>query len=341
MERLRSFFVAGQPAKPRINQEKILIPLNRSTQGASGLVAFEVEIIFFEKGDAFGWSGKRMSQFLVPDILMSQALWSVYLPTGYSYFNFGGTVEKERTAPAALGIFETGRRPVSQLEPSPAPTGEDELDMDYYRQKAKELKRDFSANLAIPEEQLAEQVMNEQQFGRKVQRLQDAAALPTGGALPIRINIPTTGHIYRFAKTIVSEEPLDLSFAFLSHGFKRASRLGLLALLLALLFVLRRHLQTLFDRLRAKAPAWAGAALLLGLAIVLWGVSRFLAVLLFLAGLALISTTQPASRRRWRRRRPCSHRPHPIATTLPPRSSTASTTVRRWDRRCRSASSTP
>ena len=284
-----SVFVAGQPAKPRINQERILIPLNRSTQGASGLVAFEVEIIFFEKGKAFGWSGRRMSQFLVPDILMSQVLWSVYLPTGYSYFDFGGTVEKERAAAAALGIFETANRPVSQLEPRPAPTGEGELDMDYYRQKAKELKRDFSANLAIPEEQLAEQVMNEQAFGQRVRRLQDALALPTEGALPIRINIPTTGHIYRFAKTIVSEEPLELRFASLSHGFERALRLGLLVTVLALLYVFRRHLKTLFDRLQPHAPGWVGAVVLLGLAIILWGESRFFAIAALLIGLAVLA----------------------------------------------------
>ena len=160
--------------------------------------------------------------------------------------------------------------------------------MAYYRQKAKELKRGFSANLAIPEEQLAEQVMNEQQFGRKVQRLQDAGALPTGGALPIRINIPTTGHIYRFAKTIVSEEPLELRFAFVSTGFKRALRLGLLASLLALLFVLRRHLKTFVDRLRGRVPLWAGAALLIGLSVVLWSLSRLLAIVVLLIGLAVL-----------------------------------------------------
>lgn len=160
--------------------------------------------------------------------------------------------------------------------------------MDYFRQRAKELKGDFSANLAIPEEQLAEQVRNEQQFGRKVQELQDAGALPTGGALPIRINIPTTGHIYRFAKTIVSEEPLELSFAFVSAGFQKTLQLGLLGLLLACVFALRRHLKALFGRLRAKAPSWSGAALLLGLAIVLWEVNLLLSILSLLIGLALL-----------------------------------------------------
>ncbi len=283
-----SVFVAGQPAKPRIHEKTILIPLNRSTRGASGLAAFEVEIIFFEKGEAFGWSGRRTSPFLVPDILMSQALWSVYLPTGYSYFNFGGTVEKERSAPATLGIFETGRRPVSQLEPAPAAGGDEEREMDYYRQKARKLKRDFSANLAIPEEQLAEQVMNEQQFGRRVQGLQDAGAVTASGPLPIRINIPTTGHIYRFAKTIVSEEPLEVRFAFVSAAFQKTLNLGLLVVLLALMFSLRRRLKALIDRLRAKAPGWSGAALPVGLSFLLWGLSPLAAAVALLLGLALL-----------------------------------------------------
>lgn len=160
--------------------------------------------------------------------------------------------------------------------------------MDYYRQKARKLKRDFSANLAIPEEQLAEQVMNEQQFGRRVQGLQDAGAVTASGPLPIRINIPTTGHIYRFAKTIVSEEPLEVRFAFVSAAFQKTLNLGLLVVLLALMFSLRRRLKALIDRLRAKAPGWSGAALPVGLSFLLWGLSPLAAAVALLLGLALL-----------------------------------------------------
>ena len=44
-------------------------------------------------------------------------------------------------------------------------------------------------------------------------------------------------------------------------------------------------LKTLVDRLRFKLPRWAGAALLITLSIVVWGVSHFLAVVVFLIGL--------------------------------------------------------
>jgi len=98
--RFWSVFVAGEPVRPSKNEKgKMLIPLNRSRQGATDLVAFEVEIIYYRKADEFSWmGGYRKTVFPVPDVIISQMLWSVYLPFGYTYLYFGGTVEKEEIA---------------------------------------------------------------------------------------------------------------------------------------------------------------------------------------------------------------------------------------------------
>ncbi len=233
-------FVAGEPAKPRINQNKMLIPLNRSRQGATGLVAFDVELIYYLKSKRFGWLGHRDSLFPVPDVIISQMLWSVYLPVGYTFPQFGGSVEKEKKARGIRPLLVTKRRASRPLEP---PAGVPEKDKERLRRELDDMKKQFSANLAIAEEQLAEQVENEAQFSQRVQDIQEGKVQAVSGVLPIRIIIPTTGQVFRFAKTLVSEEPLTLSFTYTSRGMMTLVGLLILVIILILLFVFRSRMK--------------------------------------------------------------------------------------------------
>jgi hypothetical protein len=233
-------FVAGEPAKPRINQNKILIPLNRSRQGATGLVAFDVELIYYLKSKRFGWLGHRDSLFPVPDVIISQMLWSVYLPVGYTFPQFGGSVEKEKKARGIRPLLVTKRRASRPLEPS---AGVPEKDKERLRRELDDMKKQFSANLAIAEEQLAEQVENEAQFSQRVQDIQEGKVQAVSGVLPIRIIIPTTGQVFRFAKTLVSEEPLTLRFTYTSRGMMTLVGLLILVIILVLLFVFRSRMK--------------------------------------------------------------------------------------------------
>ncbi|NIM91819.1 MAG: hypothetical protein GTO17_12830 [Candidatus Aminicenantes bacterium] len=233
-------FVAGEPAKPRINQNKILIPLNRSRQGATGLVAFDVELIYYLKAKRFGWLGQRDSLFPAPDVIISQMLWSVYLPVGYTFPQFGGSVEKEKKARGIRPLLVTKRRASRSLEPA---AGAPEKDKERLRQELDDMKKQFSANLAIAEEQLAEQVENEAQFSQRVQDIQEGKVQAVSGVLPIRIIIPTTGQVFRFAKTLVSEEPLTLSFTYTSRGMMTLVGLLILVIILILLFVFRSKMK--------------------------------------------------------------------------------------------------
>jgi hypothetical protein len=233
-------FVGGEPAKPRVNQNKILIPLNRSRQGATGLVAFDVELIYYLKSTRFGWLGHKKSLFPVPDVIISQMLWSVYLPVGYTFPQFGGSVEKEKKAKGIRPLLGTKRKVFRPLEP---PAGVPEKDKERLRRELDDMKKQFSANLAIAEEQLAEQVENEAQFSQRVQDIQEGKVPAVSGVLPIRIIIPTTGQVFRFAKTLISEEPLTLRFTYASRGMTTLVGLLILVIVLILLFIFRSRMK--------------------------------------------------------------------------------------------------
>lgn len=283
-----SVFVGGDPAKPRLNENKILIPLNRSRQGASGLVAFDVELIYFEKFKRFGWMGHRNSMFPVPDIIISQMLWSVYLPEGYSFIYFGGTVEKEKMASGLRPLFGVKRRAASYMMPAPEKPGEDKEYRDRVRIEADEAKKQFSANLALAEEGIAQQVENEARFGRRVDDIQTGKVAVTGGILPIRVQIPTTGQLFRFAKTIVSEEPLTLSLNYVSSGTMLLIKIIFLLLLLLILYLIRHKIKKLITNIREGYKPHFTPVLLIILGLIMWPFSRVLSVIFVLGALALL-----------------------------------------------------
>ncbi len=245
-------FVGGEPAKPRLSGSKILIPLNRSASGAAGLEAFDVELIYFQRSDRFGWSGRGESMFPVPDIIISQMLWSVYLPEGHKFIHFGGSVEKEKTAQGLRLLLGSRGNVHPTFPPQPQTPEEAKGEMDRYRREAGKVKEQFSANLALTEEQLIEQIENEARFSQRVQDIQSGQAPSGAGILPIRIQIPATGQLFRFAKTIVSEEPLTLSYVSLSNGLLWLLRVAASVIMVGILAFFRRRIMKSFRKLLKK-----------------------------------------------------------------------------------------
>lgn len=280
-----SVFVAGEPTKPRLNKNKILIPLNRSNQGATGLASFDVELIYFEKTRRFGWMGKRNTLFPVPDIIISQMLWSVYLPEGYDLLYFGGTVEKEKMAQGLRPLLGAKRKALSRVAAAPAEPGKDE---EGRLREAEEMKKEFSPNLALAEDKLAEQVRNEAQFSQRVHDIQAGKVASTQGVLPIRIQIPTTGQLYRFAKTIISEEPLTLSFSFISGTSLSLVKVLIVLLILLIVWLIRRRLKAVFLSIqRIYKPQYAPLLLVL-LGVILWMFSKTLSIICLAGGIVLL-----------------------------------------------------
>jgi hypothetical protein len=243
---LWSVFVDGAPAKPRRGDGKIMVPLNRSREGASGLAAFDVEVIYHQKTPRFGSFGRRSADFPVPDIIVSQALWSVYLPAGYDYLRFGGSVEKEKSASGLRPLLRLKRRTASLIEPA-APQPGEEVPPDYkdrVLRQADEMKKEFGAKLVLDQSQLASQVENELRFNRRLQDVQSGGAPVAAGVLPIRVQIPTSGELFRFAETLLSGEPMTLRLTYVGGGLKRLV-LGLLlaAVSLAVYLLLKKSLR--------------------------------------------------------------------------------------------------
>jgi hypothetical protein len=287
-----SVFVGGEPAKPRLDQNRILIPLNRSHQGATGLAAFDVELIYFQKADRFGTMGIRKSMFPVPDIIISELLWSVYLPEGYRYVYFGGTVEKEMAARGIRSLLKRKERAViHHIDPAGAPSQNTDTEAKLH-EKAEEAKKQFSQNLGLSKDRLIAQMENELQFRQRVEALQAPSAPTSGGVLPIRINIPATGRLFRFAKTIVSEEPLTLNYRYISDGTVFSIKLGFLLLVLMILWLLRRPIITRLKNLAGRSRLNYLPLLLIAAGIVLWWFSKFLAIVLLIGGIAIIVLKQ-------------------------------------------------
>lgn len=238
-----SVFVGGEPVKPRADGGRILIPLNRSVNGAGGLDAFDVEVIYFEKMKAFAGWGKGESAFPVPDVIVSQMLWSVYLPEEYRFIGFGGTVEKEKTA-AGLRLILSGKNEVAGgLAPAPAgPELDEDKKKELRQREAGRLKGQFKDGLALSEAQVAQQIENEAGFTRRIGDVQNAPSLSGAGLLSIRILIPASGQLFRFAKSLVDAEPVGMNFRYISDGTVVVVKILILLGLLALLFVFRRKL---------------------------------------------------------------------------------------------------
>jgi hypothetical protein len=287
-----SVFVGGEPARPRQNENRILIPLNRSQQGATGLAAFDVEIIYFIKAKRFGHWGSRESLFPVPDIIISQMLWSVYLPEGYSLLRFGGTVEKEKFARGIRPLLGSARRFTYHAPAAGAEPVESDEYRDKLRREASKLKEQFSANLALSEEQLTEQVENEARFGQRVQDIQEGKVPLASGVLPIRIQIPTTGQLFRFAKTIISEDVLTMNFTFVSQGTVTFIKILLIFVVAAALYFGRKKIRKAFTSLRGTIKSSHIPFLLLVLGGISFLFSKLVAVLLIAAALVMLLLAQ-------------------------------------------------
>jgi hypothetical protein len=294
---LWSVFVGGEPAKPRWGENEILIPLNRSREGASGLTAFDVELIYYEKAARFGAFGRRGTRFPVPDVIVSQALWSVYLPEGFDYLHFGGSVEKERLASGLRPLLGWRRRSAAPALPGAAEPGEIDPEFkDKILREADEMKKEFRSNLGVPTAQLASQAENEIRFNQRVEDAQRGKIAVATGILPLRVEIPTSGELYRFAKTLVSGEEMDLNLTFMAGGFKTAGVVLITAILgLATVLVLRNRRGSAGGR-PGRGGAIKIAIFLFAGALALWVLSKILAVVCLLGAVAALIISRAEGR---------------------------------------------
>jgi hypothetical protein len=259
-------YVAGKSVKPAKNeQDKILIPLNRSQSSEGGLAPFDVELIYFQKAKKFGWFGTKKSSFAIPDLIMSRVIWSVYLPFGYSFVHFGGTMEKEKIARGIGPLLGFSKRTVDYNELSkwyrsapgapaapPGEKGREEKDAEKKRktlsmlQSQRGLQSEFGRNVPVDQEVIADQLSREMSFSAKLEEVAASGGM-TAGVMPIRVQVPTIGQVYRFAKQIVSDEPLIVEATYIEDTPFTVIKLILLLLILYALYLRRNWLKNVWD----------------------------------------------------------------------------------------------
>jgi hypothetical protein len=161
-------------------------------------------------------------------------------------------IEKERTARGLRPLLRSGATVAAYSVLSPAAPEEGKDERDRIAKEADRAKKQFSANLALSEEQFVQQMENEARFGQRMDDLRTGKVPAAGGILPIRIHIPASGQLFRFAKTLVSGDRLTLSCSYLSGGLLWILRGFALAAVVALLYAFRGKIKKLFSSLRLR-----------------------------------------------------------------------------------------
>lgn len=243
-------YVASKRENASRNGEgKIMIPLARSSTKGEELQSFTVDLIYFSKGEPLGPWGSNPLMFPTADIMISKMLWSVYLPQDYSYLHFKGNVEKEEIA-STMNLLLGKKRNFSldQVSSYNEVAGELEKElpkqqeMDKYRQS---LQSRFK-NRSIGQKDIANQMRQEANLNIEFRKEQGKRlGQPGSGSNIFKIELPTSGQIYRFNKTIIEGEPISLTFYYTSNTVNLIIKLLILLLLLFIIFLLRKKFYAL------------------------------------------------------------------------------------------------
>ncbi|OGB63075.1 MAG: hypothetical protein A2Y94_06635 [Caldithrix sp. RBG_13_44_9] len=326
-----SVFVDNQPVEASLNQErKLLVPLIRSREVNNQLETFPVEVILALSEKNFSGVGSRGSALPAVDLLISQLIWSVYLPNDYSYNYFTSTLEKEEMI-RGLNIFSGAQRrynekAMREILPSMAPESNEMFDDKVKRAyEGKDAESRFK-NVPMEQQQLSSQMAAEMEFSGRMEKIaQGDMAQPSiagGGAaagfLPIMIQIPTNGQVYRFAKTIIKpDDPLIFNVVYSQMWLNSLLKWLVLIIVILIIYRNRRRLNGPWNWLKDKfnfGKSWyekyqnrlnkiAGSIMtpfiLFGLVIVFWPVSVFLTIVfLFLLWVSIVYQVLFAFRRR-------------------------------------------
>lgn len=259
-------FVDDKPVESSVNPDgKLLVPLIRSRSADNRLMAFPVEVVYCEVGERFNLSGYRQSCLPGADVLISRLIWSVYLPNDYSYHYFDGTLEKEEMI-RGIHLFTGARRQYNDkamqeagrsLGQNGPPAQKEQFERIY---KGHDYQSEFR-NLPMQKKQIVHQLKQELRFSGRLNSLVQQSRIngsPAGAnLLPIEIEIPTGGHVYRFAKTIVTrEDPLTIRMTYTRNIISRAAFWFSVFLAGVLTYVLRKKIRRLVISLRVLVDAF-------------------------------------------------------------------------------------
>jgi hypothetical protein len=256
-----SVLVGGEGVESSLGSDgRLLVPLIRSRSSGERLETFPVEVIYCLSGPPFHLLEARKAASLpAADVMVSQYFWSVYVPNGYAYLYFGSTLEKEEII-RGVNLFGRSQRVLKNEVSGGMSAGVPRPEMnaaDAY--KGKEAKSRFR-NVPMEEEQVQRQFQAEMDFGGKLDELalapQQAVRAGGSGVMPMQIVVPTTGQVYRFARTIVRpDDPLRVGIWYAKRGLV-ASVFWILAAFAA--WIVFRNRKRLAPAGRWIAGQWRG-----------------------------------------------------------------------------------
>ena len=310
-----SVFVSNEPVESSLNKTgKLLVPLIRSRSVNNRLDTFPVEVIYCLVEETFSPLGIRNVSLPAVDLLVSQFIWSVYLPNDYSYIYFESTLEKEEMI-RGLNVFSGLQRRYDYDEVAMSDVNE-LVDTKSHEIQSDKLRKVYKGadymsrfrNLPLREEQMARQVGAELEFGGRLKGLTQQAAPAvsrtegkTGtGVLPIQIEVPTGGQVYRFAKTIIkSEDPLTISVTYTQRWLTKTVKWLIFLFMVWIIYLMRKILNRVLQQSKDKlndlgnlykryentikkvTQSTLTTFTLLGLFIVTFSISRLFSLLVF------------------------------------------------------------
>lgn len=173
-----SCFVSGRPVKPAQDANgKVLIPLQKSESLGESIAQFPVEIMYLTQQDKFQTVGRSTMHLPQLDIPTSQLYWSVYVPEEFNYWLFRGDVKRIETMVMPSVMTKVARK-VANLE----------------AQVASQSSYGYKDQL-----RMEEKIVNDAR---------------TTGVLPVRMDMPTAGSVFRFTKLLITDESPWLTFTY-------------------------------------------------------------------------------------------------------------------------------
>ncbi|MCK4532758.1 hypothetical protein KAU39_03145 [bacterium] len=299
-----SLYVNGKRELPSKTKEgKFMIPLIRSKIEGENIASFDVEILYYNKNKKFRIAGSRGLQFPTADVVVTKMLWSCYFPVDYRFLHFGGDVEKEKIASGIRPLMGNKRvftyRSVNGYNEALENwrgQGRQQRSSGKLKKTQQLLQSEFRTN--SDNNGFLNQLDQEINFAQNIKKEQQQGVIARGGGgvALLKIEMPTSGQIYRFAKTLVEGEELHLSFQYVKGWIGTIFKILFLFLIGYLLYFMRAVIRNRYIRIKnwfalnknfwdkLKTPQGVRVLLCAG-AVVFGFVSRFLFivfVLLFL-----------------------------------------------------------
>ncbi|MGA1863613.1 MAG: hypothetical protein ACMUHX_00975, partial [bacterium] len=277
---LWSVFVGDKPSEPAREEDLLYIPLIRSIEEGQRLRPFKVEIVYYQKTGPFTAYGQRsVSLPGMTEIMVSKILWSLYLPKDYDFLYFSGTLEKERLARGIRPVmgcsypaFKRSHRLYSVI-----PEGTLEQPAEFFDEEGQAIEGEDKKEWSLKEEEKAgfhkfkasrKDMMRQQAIERGFIPRQEKMPEPQKPTTPISpdteriasgydtavmsipISIPVSGQLYRFAKTVVRQEPLVINMVYTREWIMSVIGWFILLLVICILFALRKRLYGLGEYLQ-------------------------------------------------------------------------------------------